>query len=340
MDPLKVRIRDGCRGGSEQFKWNSIKEQEFKDRECYLGASTKVGMMTKFARYYVHDWYAKKRETTDSIDNERNAVQAYEEELMQEALGLKPKKLLLSKRQLTEEEMKDLLKRDDERGGDSKGREVMGPQKKVMKNEHGEEVATSNEEMVALAARDAPIRGIGFASHRTSKLEEIKAKTMGTVGSLDGTAARGPVSAEQIKAEEVKFEAVKNELQGGSSSSTAGQRVKEEDGVEVKEEVKEEHREGEEERHKSKRHRADEDSEARKRRKAAKKEVKKEKKKKKAEKKLRKAEKKLMKQEKKEQKAAKREATKRGGRTTRTSVTPERPVGGWRSSSGSGSSSS
>mmetsp|Transcript_56134 Transcript_56134/g.174047 ORF Transcript_56134/g.174047 Transcript_56134/m.174047 type:complete len:289 (-) Transcript_56134:309-1175(-) len=144
-DTLKVRIRDGCRGGSEHFKWNSIKDQEFKDREQYLGASTKVGMMTKFARYYVHDWYAKKRETVESIDSERNAVQAYEEELMQEALGIKPKKLLLSKRQLTEDEMKDLLRREDDKGSDKKGREAMGPQKKVVANEHGEQVATSNE---------------------------------------------------------------------------------------------------------------------------------------------------------------------------------------------------
>mmetsp|Transcript_140664 Transcript_140664/g.392065 ORF Transcript_140664/g.392065 Transcript_140664/m.392065 type:complete len:224 (-) Transcript_140664:63-734(-) len=220
MDSLKVRIRDGCRGGREQFTWNSIKEQEFKDRECYLGASTKVGMMTKFARYYVHDWYAKKRETTESIDSERSAVQAYEEELMQEALGLKPKKLLLSKRQLTEEEMKEFLKRDDERNNDKKGREAMGPQKKVVQNEHGEQIATSNEEMVAIAAREAPIKGIGFASHRTAKLEEIKAKTLGTVGELEGSKTQGKI--------EIKLEDVKDEFQGGSSSSSAGFRVKEE----------------------------------------------------------------------------------------------------------------
>uniref|UniRef100_A0A7S2HSU1 Multiple myeloma tumor-associated protein 2-like N-terminal domain-containing protein n=1 Tax=Alexandrium andersonii TaxID=327968 RepID=A0A7S2HSU1_9DINO len=333
-DPLKVRIRDGCRGGSEQFKWNSIKEQEFKDRECYLGASTKVGMMGKFARYYVHDWYAKKRETTETIDSERNAVQAYEEELMQEALGLKPKKLLLSKRQLTEDEMKDLLRREDDKGSDQKGRDAMGPQKKVMRNEHGEEVATSNEEMVAIAARDALVKGIGFASHRTSKLEEIKAKTLGTVSSLEGTSKQGPVSAEEIKLEEIK-----NELQGGSSSSSSALRPKEE-AAEVKQEVKEEVNTEEGGLRSAKRPHAEEGSEERKRRKAAKKEVKKEKKRKKAEKKLRKAEKKLKKQEKKQRKAAKKEAAQQGKRTGRNSPTPERPAGGWRSSSGSGSSSS
>mmetsp|Transcript_36966 Transcript_36966/g.110406 ORF Transcript_36966/g.110406 Transcript_36966/m.110406 type:complete len:357 (+) Transcript_36966:93-1163(+) len=310
MDPLKVRIRDGCRGGSEHFKWNSIKEQEFKDRECYLGASTKVGMMTKFARYYVHDWYTKKRETTETIDSERNAVQAYEEELMQEALGLKPKKLLLAKRQLTEDEMKDLLRREDDRTGDQKGREALGPQKKVVSNEHGEQVATSNEEMVAIAARDAPIKGIGFASHRTAKLEEIKAKTLGTVSSLEGTKAQGPVSASEVKLE------VKSEFQGGSSSSSSGVRTKEE-GTEVKPEVKEEAAQeeaGDEGRAETKRRRIDEGSAERRRRKAVKKEAKqekkKEKKRRKAEKKLRKAEKKLRKKEKKEQKKLKKKRRK------------------------------
>jgi len=341
MDPLKVRIRDGCRGGSEQFKWNSIKEQEFKDREQYLGASTKVGMMTKFAKYYVHDWYSKKRETTESIESERSAVQAYEEELMQEALGLKPKKLLLSKRQLTEEEMKDLLKREDDVNNDKKGRDAMGPQKKVGRNEHGEEVATSNEDVVAVAAREAPIKGIGFASHRTSKLEEIKAKTLGTVSSLEGSKDQTKLSAEQVKLEAAKLEAVKNEYQGGSSSSS-GLRIKEE-GAEVKregkDEIKQENGEGESE---PKRRRIEDGSEERRQRKALKKEAKqdkKEKKRRKAEKKLKKAEKKLKKQAKKEIKA-RRHAAKKGKRAGRTSVTPERPTGGWRSSSGSASSSS
>jgi len=298
-DTLKVRIRDGCRGGSEHFKWNSIKDQEFKDREQYLGASTKVGMMTKFARYYVHDWYAKKRETVESIDSERSAVQAYEEELMQEALGIKPKKLLLSKRQLTEDEMKDLLRREDDKGSDKKGREAMGPQKKVVANEHGEQVATSNEEVVAVAAREAPIKGIGFASHRTSKLEEIKAKTLGTVSSLEGTKTQGPI--------EVKLEAVKDEFPGGSSSSSSGLRIKEE-GAEVKQEVKDEVKQEEQGDEASvagsKRRRTDEDSEERRHKKAVKKEAKEEKK----DKKRRKAEKELRKAEKKLRKAQKRSA--------------------------------
>ena len=27
----QVKVKDGCRGGREQFQWRSIKEQEYKD---------------------------------------------------------------------------------------------------------------------------------------------------------------------------------------------------------------------------------------------------------------------------------------------------------------------
>jgi len=98
MVDVRMYTREGCRGGREQFKWDSLKEQDFKDREQYLGISQKVGLMGKFGRYYVHDWYAKTRETATSISEEKDAVKAYEEELMQEALGNKPKKLLLARK--------------------------------------------------------------------------------------------------------------------------------------------------------------------------------------------------------------------------------------------------
>merc|ERR1711907_517771 len=96
--------------------------------------------MSKFGRYYVHDWYARKRDSAESIENERETVQQYEEELMQEALGLKPKKLLLAKKQLSEEELKELLKRDTEKRAEAGGRELMGPQKKTVTDGQGQEV--------------------------------------------------------------------------------------------------------------------------------------------------------------------------------------------------------
>mmetsp|Transcript_10518 Transcript_10518/g.30876 ORF Transcript_10518/g.30876 Transcript_10518/m.30876 type:complete len:313 (+) Transcript_10518:113-1051(+) len=298
-EPLKIRVRDGCRGGSEQFTWGSLKDQQFKDRECYLGQSTKIGMMGKFGRYYVHDWFGKKRQGVETIEEERSAVKAYEEELMQEALGMKPKKLLLAKTQLTEDEMKDLLTRDENKNADKQGRTEMGPQKKVLRDDQGREVVTSNEEIVAVAAREAMIQGVGFAGHRNARLEEIKAKTTGTVGTLMGSALSN-VKIE-IKDEDVKYEA---------SSSSLGPKIKGEPDVKQDPEVKEEPAQPSPSRHRGT------ESEERRWRKAVKKEekeAKKEKKRRKAEKKLRKAEKKLKKHMAKEQSArdAERDAKRR-----------------------------
>eukprot|EP01066_Platyproteum_vivax_P003371 Platyproteum_vivax@DN14281_c0_g1_i1.p1 len=118
--------REGVRGGQEHFKWNDIKEQAYRDRECYLGYSTKVGTTGKFGRFYKNDWWQRSRENAVKINQEKEEVKNFEDELMQEALGLKPKKLLLMKSQLSEEQKEELLKRpqvtendqnDDERQG-------------------------------------------------------------------------------------------------------------------------------------------------------------------------------------------------------------------------------
>ncbi|CAE8721457.1 unnamed protein product, partial [Polarella glacialis] len=176
-----------------------------------LRSAREVGTMSKFGKYYKHDWYAQSRDTAENISEERQSVQAFEEELMQEALGLKPKKLLLAKVQMNEQELKEFLKA--KKGEDKNGREVMGPQKKIMTNEYGEQVSTSNEEYIGDAFRDAQIKGLGFAHHRDAKLEKIKAEVMGTKSELKGKeapAAPPPVKGE-VK-EEIDESKVKAEL--------------------------------------------------------------------------------------------------------------------------------
>ncbi|CAJ1418188.1 unnamed protein product, partial [Effrenium voratum] len=91
------------------------------------------------------------------------------------------------------------------------GREAMGPQKKVMRNELGEEVVTSNEDQMAQGFRDSTLKGLGFASHRDAKLENIKAQTLGTDSELKGLKElpKAPVKGEVMKMEvktEVKEE--------------------------------------------------------------------------------------------------------------------------------------
>lgn len=300
MGDLKFRVRDGCRGGREQFTWNSLKEQEFKDRECYLGQSTKVGMMGKFGKYYQHDWYSKRRDTAETIESERQSVQQYEEELMQEALGLKPKRLLLSKKQLSEEEFKELIANN--KNPDKKGMEAMGPQKKIVKNEYGEQVAASNEDFIAEAFRDAPTKGLGFASHRDAKLEKIKADVLGARGELKGTKIIDikDEDGDDIKREvktEVKMEVKEEEDDGPGAAVRRLMRVKEEAKEAKKRKREEEGPEGSEERRRRKQ----------------------EKKLKKAEKKLKKKEKKAAKMEKKAAKEKERVAKQKAAESSSSS---------------------
>mmetsp|Transcript_25878 Transcript_25878/g.56747 ORF Transcript_25878/g.56747 Transcript_25878/m.56747 type:complete len:351 (-) Transcript_25878:102-1154(-) len=306
---LRVRIRDGCRGGKEQFTWSSIKEQEFKDREQYLGQSMKVGLMGKFGRYYTHDWYARKRDSAESIADEQESVQAYEQELMQEALGLKPKKLLLSKKQLSPEEFEEFIQRDKQKSkeqvSDGK-RGLIGKQKRINTDQYGEEQEAEEERGNMMGERTA---GLGFAAHRSAKLEAMKAETLGTESELQGSKSRMESIMAKYKPQGMKMEDdVKKEVKeeedderlaiaGGSSSSATAK-------VEVKQEVKEEledrgHKRGREDK-----------EEQLKTKKEMKKEMKKEKKEKKELKKLKKKEKKEKKKEKKLLQKAKKEVEK------------------------------
>lgn len=310
---VKMYTREGCRGGRDNFKWDTLKEQDFKDREQYLGGVMKTGLMGKFGRYYVHDWYTKSRDKAASIEEERKSIQEYEEELMQEALGLKPKKLLIQKKQLSEEELAEFLKKDSEKTAEQqKGRDIMGGQNKNMAMDNSGQMVEADK-----LYADSRVSGLGFAAHRNAKLEKYKAEVLGTESKLEG-----------IKCE-IKSE-VKNEPMtdtdrlrlgpGGASSSSSG--VKKEEKVEVKPEgelkVEAEIKEIKDEPvaadpQASKRPHEDEDPEERKRRKAEKKE-KKDKKKKKAEKKAKKKVKKAIKKQKKADKLAAKLSGRGGGR--------------------------
>jgi len=54
------RVRGGARGGQDQFKWDQVKDMAFKDRECYLGASTQVLVWRFF-------WFAAKIENCHTV---------------------------------------------------------------------------------------------------------------------------------------------------------------------------------------------------------------------------------------------------------------------------------
>lgn len=83
--------RGGTRGGRSEFKWEDVKAST--DREYYLGHSVKAlaGRWQKGKDVY---WYTKDKDGGNSEtarQHELQLVKQREEELMMEALGMKPK---------------------------------------------------------------------------------------------------------------------------------------------------------------------------------------------------------------------------------------------------------
>lgn len=176
------RERGGCRGGQENFKWDSVKDQKYGDRECYLGASVNVGLMGQQGKFSKYDWWQHKRGAEDvnkfTENSEKKAVRDFEDELMKEALGLKPKKLLLQKKKLTAEEMKQIMENQDKSQAEAARGKIGG-------NREGE------EDMIV-----GVTKGLGFAAHRTAELEAKKTALLGVADELAGTNTNEDGSAE------------------------------------------------------------------------------------------------------------------------------------------------
>lgn len=120
MDLSRELTRGGVRGGREQFKWDSLKSMSTKEREHYLGSIVHVGVPGKFGQSNKHDWWkgtAKSSESSSSVREEKSRVKDMEAELMQEALGLKPKRLMLSKNKLSSDQVDDILKKEEHASG-------------------------------------------------------------------------------------------------------------------------------------------------------------------------------------------------------------------------------
>merc|ERR1712232_1331148 len=98
--------------------------------------------------------------------------------------------LLIAKKQLSEEDLKEFLAKERSEG--KKGRAAMGPQGAVERTETGDAPDAVSEA--------AHIKGLGFAVHRNAKLEEYKAQTLGSTSQLEGS------SSCSLKKEEVKDE--------------------------------------------------------------------------------------------------------------------------------------
>ena len=63
----------------------------YKDRECYLGASSKLGFLDKGGKWRHRDWYAQKKDVdaVKSREDELKQIKLEERAMMNFRLGIK-----------------------------------------------------------------------------------------------------------------------------------------------------------------------------------------------------------------------------------------------------------
>ena len=143
--------RGGVRGGRDQFNWEEIKTDKF--RECYLGASVKasVGRWQKNRDVL---WYTRDGGPggAQAAADELASVKAEEERLMQEALGLRPVTQRRGVSGLDNGELQHLLKRGAGVDGTEEG---------------------------AAGGDDLRVKGVGYtpavAEHQKAQAQQVKA---------------------------------------------------------------------------------------------------------------------------------------------------------------------
>ncbi|PIA59144.1 hypothetical protein AQUCO_00400182v1 [Aquilegia coerulea] len=158
--------RGGVRGGRDQFKWDDVKVD--KHRENYLGHSIKapVGRWQKGKDLH---WYTK---DTNALNADMEAAKAEikrikeeEEQAMQEALGLAPKRSTRTQgNRLDKHEFQELVKR-----------------------------GSTAEDLGEGHAEAAHVQGLGFAKAPRSSLEESSSLPLPPTHKEVGSSERGNI---------------------------------------------------------------------------------------------------------------------------------------------------
>eukprot|EP00347_Sterkiella_histriomuscorum_P011354 403372774 len=91
----REKVRGGNRGGWDQFKWDDVRLMSYKDRECYLGASERLGYLDKGGKWRKRDWWVGTKadgSMTEEMRKEIERVKKEDEALMRQKLGLEAHK--------------------------------------------------------------------------------------------------------------------------------------------------------------------------------------------------------------------------------------------------------
>ena len=79
------------KGGTIDFNWESVRNMNYKDRECHLGYTVKLGHLDKGGKWKKSDWWTKdneEKEFSQEVSNEIMLAKAEDERRMNIALGL------------------------------------------------------------------------------------------------------------------------------------------------------------------------------------------------------------------------------------------------------------
>ena len=109
-------IRGGNRGGQGTFNWDDVRLKNYKDRDGYLGGSTKLGYLDRGHKWKNNDWWMKESNTPIKItDNELNDLKNEIEKVKQlernEMDNILSGKANNDKNELSEFELKKILQK-------------------------------------------------------------------------------------------------------------------------------------------------------------------------------------------------------------------------------------